>query len=138
MIREATVEDLPDLMVMGKRFHDASGLPGSFSALACGAFVAALIDSPAGAVFRSDKGVIMGALTPSYCAPDWKMAVEMAWWAEDGKGLALLKRFEEWARDTGANEIRMTSLANLAEDRVRKIFERAGYAPAEISFRKVI
>lgn len=138
MIREATKADLPDLMAMGARFHAASGLPGKYDEEACAAFVGALMDAPAGVVFRSDAGLIMGMISPGYCTPDWRMAVELAWWSEDGAGRALLSRFEEWARDNGANEMRLTSIAGLNDRRMARLFGMAGYSPAEISYRKVL
>lgn len=77
-----------------------------------------------------------GVIVPSAVDPDWKMAVELAWWSEDRKGMHLLRQFEKWAKESGASEVRMTTLASLP--RASKIMERVGYRSAEISWTKVI
>ena len=135
MIRQATHDDTPAIIAMGRKFHAQSGQPMAFDDAAAGALVSGLIDSDRGAIFISDGGMIGGALSPAYCDPAWIMAVELFWWAERD-GLALLKAFEEWAADMGAKEVRMTTLAALP--RAASIMKRRGYAASEISHSKVI
>lgn len=135
MIRAATMDDVPALVAFGRRFHEAAGQPFGFDPDAAAVFAQGVIASPAGCALVSDAGMIAGVLSPAYCAPDWRMAIEMAWWAEKD-GLALLRAFEAWARDAGAQEVRMTSLASLP--RADGLLKRLGYEPAEISYRKVI
>lgn len=132
-MRFATLDDMPRLLAWGEEFHKASGMPCRFDPDAVEAFLAGLIEN--GAVIVSDTGMIGGLLSPAYCDPEWIMAVELFWWAEKD-GLALLRAFEEWAAENGANEVRMTSLAALP--RADGILRRKGYAAAEISYRKVI
>lgn len=133
MIRSATVEDMPRLLAWGKAFHKASGQPFRFDPVAVEGFLTGLMGN--GAVIVSDTGMIGGVLSPAYCDPEWIMAVELFWWAERD-GLALLRAFEDWAAERGASEVRMTSLAALP--RADGILRRKGYAPAEISYQKVI
>lgn len=117
---------------MGRRFHSATGHPSEFSAQA---FEAALDQIEAqGGLFTSERGMIGGLIAPMWCAPDWTAAVELFWWAEDGQGLRLLRRFEQWARDMGAREIRMTTLAAMpAAERALR-----GYERTETSWTRVI
>lgn len=117
---------------MGRRFFTASGLPGDFDPAAFGAMLDR-IDADGG-LFTSPRGMIGGVISPAWCAPNWLAAVELFWWAEDGQGLRLLRRFEAWARERGANEIRMTTLASMpsAERALR------GYLRAETSWTRVI
>lgn len=131
----ATTADIPRLVEMGRKFHAKSGAAFGYDGDAISALLENLIASDAGVVICSDAGVIGGMLSPAYCDPNWKMAVELFWWAERD-GLALLRAFEAWAAWVGAQEVRMTSLAALP--RADGILKRKGYAPMEISYQKVI
>lgn len=135
MIRAARHEDTPAIIAMGAKFHAQSGAPMAFDQRAAAALISGLIESNGGAVFISDSGMIGGAISPAYCDPAWLMAVELFWWAERD-GLALLKAFEEWAAESGAKEVRMTTLAALP--RAASIMRRRGYVASEISHSKVI
>jgi GNAT superfamily N-acetyltransferase len=132
-MRRAVADDIPRLVEMGEAFHNAAQMPFEYDPAATAQFLAAVIDT--GVVFVSEYGMIGGTLLPAYTNPDWVLAVELFWWASGG-GLALLKEFENWAAEQGANEVRMTSLASL--ERADALLRRKGYAPAEISYRKVI
>ena len=134
MIREATKDDLPALLEMGRKFHAMSGHPMGFDEAAVSAFMISLIDNEAGCLLMTDKGVIGGVLAPAWCDPLWPMAIELFWWAEGG-GLKLMSEFEKWAESRGANEVRMTSLA--AHQRAADLLQLKGYSPSEISFSKV-
>ncbi len=135
MIRKATLDDIPKVVGFGAKFHAQAQQPFPFNREASEQFASALIANDNAEVFISDHGMIGGVLTPAYCAPNWIMAVELAWWAEKG-GIKLLKTFEDWARKKGANEVRMTSLAAL--ERADGLLKRLDYAPTEISYRKLV
>lgn len=135
MIRPAALSDIPQLLAWGARFH-AMAAPGpGFNSDAVAALLAQLIEADHGAVLMHDHGVIGGVLNPAYCDPAWLMAVEVFWWAERD-GLALLRAFEDWARDNGAQEVRTCSFAALP--RAGAVLQRKGYASIEISYQKVI
>lgn len=134
MIQEATHNDIPALVSMGRDFHAMSGVATPYIEADVSQFVAGLIANPQCAVFRSDNGVIGGVLVPAFCAHNWLSAVELFWWAKDGLGRGLLKAFEEWAAGRSA-EVRISTLA--ANPRVGNILERLGYAKAEQSYVKV-
>lgn len=135
MVRPATLDDIPALLAMGKAFHAAAILPCAFDLNAMGAVLQAMIEADSAAVLMTDSGVIGGAINPAYCDPTWLYAVELFWWAQ-GDGLKLLRAFERWAQNAGAKEIRMTSLATLP--RADRLLRCVGYAPAEVSYSKVI
>lgn len=132
MIRRAVAADIPQLLDWGARFH-AQGVAGPrYDREAVAAMLSHLIGG-AGAVLMHDDGMIGGVLAPAYCDPAWLMAVELFWWA-DRDGMALLRAFEDWARENGAAEVRMTSLATLP--RADVLLRRKGYAPIEISYTR--
>lgn len=136
MIREAIEADIPQLVDMARKFHDASNQFAPFSEAASTGLAQNLMASPDGVIFITDAGMIGGMLGPAYCAEGWNFAVELFWWAEDRNGLRLLKAFEDWAKSKNANEVRMTTLTNLGA--ADKILRKRGYQPLEISYGKVI
>lgn len=134
-MRLATTRDIPALLVMGRKFHEQAGLPFGFDDDAVSALLGRMIESEDATVIVTDRGLIGGMLNAAYCDPSWVMAIELFWWAE-GDGLSLLRAFEDWARQRGANEVRMTSIAELS--RADTILRRKGYQPTEISYMKVL
>lgn len=134
-MRAATEADIPAMLDMGADFHAASGARFGYDRDAMARVFAAMIEADTATVIVSDTGLIGGVLSPAYCDPAWIMAVEMFWWASGG-GMALLKAFEAWATEQGAQEVRMTSLAALPK--ADAILQHKGYAPVEISYQKVI
>ena len=134
-MRPATSADIPRLVDMGRKFHAASGVACPFDEGPVSAVLINLISSPTGCLIVSEGGAIGGMLAPAYCARSWSMAIEMFWWAERD-GLRLLRAFEDWAREQGADEVRMTTLSALP--RADALLRHKGYAPVEISYTKVI
>lgn len=132
----ATEADIPRIVEMGRKFHIVAGIKAPFCEEATENTVRGLIESATGTVLVSDAGMIGGALVPAYCAANWTMAVELFWWAEDRRGLHLLKAFEDWAKDMGADEVRMTTIHGL--DGAARILDRRGYSACEISHGKAI
>lgn len=135
LIRPGVEADIPRVLDMGAKFHAAGKIKAGYDREAVAALLADLIHSDKGCLLVSDFGMIGGALAPAYCDPAHIVAIELFWWAEKG-GLQLMQRFEDWARATGAREIRMTSLATLP--RADALLRRKGFEPAEISYQKVI
>jgi GNAT superfamily N-acetyltransferase len=80
-------------------------------------------------VFLSSGGMIGGMLCPYWAAPGDVQAIELFWFATDGQGRALLGAFEEWAREQGASEMRVTS-------RPTRALERMGYEPVDTIYRR--
>lgn len=136
MIREATKEDLADLVAMAERCR-RTGAMGSFEPSAAAVALENLLDG-GGVAFRSDKGVIAGFLIPSWDAPSHLMAVEFLWWSEDRQWLPLLERFGRWAKERGAGEIRIASEIQERTGGIVKALGRMGYEPREIWLRKVL
>ena len=136
MIREATTEDLPDIVAMLARLRVASGSLGNFDQQAAYETASRIIDD--GVIFRSDRGLFAGRTMAAPNAPSWLMAYEIWWWSEDGQWLPLLRKFEGWAKERGAGEVRMSSTIGPVSTRLVKVFRRAGYEPREICYRKVL
>ncbi len=138
MIRETTPDDMPEIMALLAHLQMASGALGKFDEDAVRAAAIKMMEGENTVLFRSERGLIAGFTMPAWDAPDWLMAVEMWWWAEDGKWMALLRRLEEWAGAQGADEIRMAQTIAPHASRWNKVFQRAGYEAREVCYRKVI
>ncbi len=124
MIRRADAADLPRIIELGRKNHEAVNA-SPYDPDAARAFVAHVIE--AGAVFLSDGGMIGGLVSPFWAAPLDLQAWEMFWFAEDGSGLALLAAFRDWAHAQGA-VVRFTT------KRESRAFERLGFTPREIIY----
>lgn len=133
-IRRSAPVDMPHLLGIARKFHDAAQLPFEIDLAAVEASLLGMMKS--GCVLVTDGGAIGGVLGPAWTQPQWIYAVELFWWSEDGQGLPLLRGFEDWARGAGAKEIRMTSLASLT--RAHKVLERSGYQHSENSYGRVL
>lgn len=135
-MREATRADLAKVTDLGARFHAMSGVKAPFHAPTFAAFASSLIDGDQGVILVTDGGMVGGMIAPPYTSPDWKMAVEVFWFADDGRGLALLRGFERWAEEKGADEVRMTTLSGLGA--ADMILRRKGYRRQETSYTRAV
>lgn len=133
MIYTATGADLPRLVGWMADFHAASGTPTPFDPDYTAGFLNGLMEQ--GVILTNGRGMIGGMIAPAFCSGEWLQAHELFWWAESG-GLGLLRAFEAWARGSGAQEVRMSSLASLP--RAGAILCRKGYAATELSYSKVL
>lgn len=134
MIRAATLEDVPRLVEMGRRFHEAKQHRYSFNPTDTAGFFVSLIESPAGVVLVADDGFLAGVLASAPSNNAWISAFEVFWWSEGRNGLRLMRAFEEWAASKGANEVKFSHPVN--EPVVAKILERAGHTAAETIYEK--
>lgn len=141
MIRLATVDDMPAIIEMGRRFHAAS--PWADMPIDEGHLVAHMtgfIEGDNSAVFVLDDltGGIGLFVSPVYFSPVL-VAQETFWYCEaPGRGGALLEVAEEWARNMGADHLSMICLEGKNRDIVGKIYERRGYRPTEHTYMKAL
>jgi hypothetical protein len=134
-VRPATEADLPRLMGYAEAFllyHPVTKrFPRDLGAVE--AMLRKLMTSDEGVLLTHDDGVIGGVLTPLWCAPSALIASELFWWAErDGR--SLMKAFEAWAQDKGADLVQMLMIMGRRD--VSAVYDRSGYAPVELSFMR--
>lgn len=104
-IREATFDDVPEIIEIGKRGHAASdNARFKFNEAKAKLLCAQLIVGKTTCLFVAvDNGKIVGILlgqTEEYVYCNMRYATDIALYAEaPGAGRALLKRFEKWAFD---------------------------------------
>lgn len=131
MIREATADDVLRIVGMVEALRLAVGGPVAVDRPWTARTVAGLLASPDGAVWVSDAGFIAGALTQTIISPA-PLAQELGWYATDGTGLRLLRRFETWAQERGAVLIQLSTGATGPD------LTRLGYRPAEMAWVRSI
>ena len=127
MVRYATIDDIPRLISLARKEHgisDMSSLPFSEASVADTA--SAFIRGHGRTVLMTDGGYLAGMVQPiGFCSR--RIAMEYAWFAEDGLGMALLRRFELWARNMGACHL---VVHNYTNDRrmTLPLVRRGGYS----------
>lgn len=136
MIRTATRQDIPALVGMAERFHNAS--PVSFLAfdqaaaafMAAGAigspsFLALVLDlsGPSGAIIAQAQPYPLGRQIITKEAVFWIEPEHRGHWARP-----MMAAYEQWARGLGAVACGMSCFS---DGRTIKLFERAGFTPFE-------
>ena len=91
--------------------------------------VSKLIGDPAGCVLVTEGGFIAGLIQPTIISPA-PVAKELGWWASDGSGLRLLRAFEAWAKEQGADLVQLSTAPSGPD------LERLGYQAAELAWVK--
>lgn len=131
MIRRATFEDIPDLVIFAAHFAHKIG--HEINAEHTAHYLAWAISE--GVVFRGEKGAIGGMMQNTPFDREIKIATELFWWSEGGEGLRLLRAYERWAKEMGSTYVCVSTLAELGEN-APKILKRYGYDLREAKYAK--
>jgi hypothetical protein len=138
LIRRATVDDVPALVEMGGRFIASSAYRGRIgdNADVRRGLMKRMIDGPEFALLVSVRSGtltgMIGMMTYEHPLSGDLVAGEVFWWAEDGRGLSLLRAAEAWARGKGVTAVQMIA----PNDRVGAIYEAKGYRPLERIYQR--
>jgi GNAT superfamily N-acetyltransferase len=139
LIRKATIEDLPGLIPLCLAFARES----ENIRLDPNAWLntwTQLISGEIGVIFILDDnhGFIGGLKYPDPNTGELT-ATEMFWYVDKprrGKGLTLLKKFEQWAQDQGCKNAIMVHLTDIMPSALKRIYQRKGYREIETHFFK--
>lgn len=122
MIRLATASDIPQLVEFAADEHARSLWSHvEFDRRCAGATIAGFISGFGRTAIRSDGGYLLGFVQPTGFSAK-TFALEYVLYATDGAGLALLEKFEEWARSMGA--IAVIAHDYIGDDRLANVLER--------------
>jgi len=147
MIRLATLEDMPEMIRIGRNFsgfvpHGNDIMPDDEQLERS---LTTLFDF-GGVVFLAEKGgVAIGALvailSPVWYNLDRFYATELGWWVEKEHrtgttALRLVKAFEKWAKDSGAGYATMCNMIHANEKQIGVVYEKKGYIMVEQTFTK--
>lgn len=140
MIREATLDDIPGLMVLGRSFHARSlwaQMPLDEGRVEQHIISIITGENTACYVLDDLTGAVGVYIAPLYFT-DAFVAQEAFWYCESRRGLSLMRKAEEWARERGAACMFMSRIEGLADERVDQIYRRDGYRPTEHTYMKVL
>jgi GNAT superfamily N-acetyltransferase len=141
IVRDATVADIPRLLVMGRRFRAetvyATRLPDNPDQMR--ALGERLITTPEGLLLVADQGWdlvgMIGVFLFVHHFSGLLTAGEVFFWVEPehrGYGVRLLRRAEQWAAAHGATTMQM--IAPTPE--VGQLYDRLGYHALEVAYEK--
>lgn len=101
-VRYATLADVPRIVELARLEHHLSQWGDTdFDAEAAAEVASHFINSMGHTLLVTEKGYLAGLLQP--VGFNRKLiALEYAWFAKDGQGLAMLHRFHDWAVQMGA------------------------------------
>lgn len=150
-IRLATVDDLPEIVRMARAFiaYGKRDMLRHVDDDVLHERARMLMESDTITVFVADAGerglvgMIVGTLIGVWFAPTQRIATELAWWVdEDARGtptaIRLVMRYEQWAREHGAQVATMSSLVLDSGSGVGTMLGRMGFAPSEVTHVKEI
>jgi len=141
-IRDATIDDFPELHRMGVDFAGAAGLP-DVDIDTLHQSVENLING--GILKVAENGAICGCagalVFPHYWNASELIAQELFWWVDktarhSTAAIRLLNAMENTAKEKGAKSMIMLTLEKLTPDVLEKIYLKRGYKPQERSFVK--
>lgn len=127
MSRDAVAGDIPRIVEMGRAYHARMG-EGRFVAEDFAAFIEGAIEAPHIKVLISDTGFFVGVVDSLPWDAGEKLAHELFWWGDS----ALLGVFEQWAE--GCSAVRASHPSH--KPGVGRLFQRRGYTPCEVIYRK--
>lgn len=142
MIREATLDDIPALLEMGRAFADRCDLHSiaPYDETSMAATFRLLIEQDNGILLITDGGAAGGMVHPAYWNHAHLTGQEFFWWVypeKRGQGVRLFKALEQAAKDRGAGSWAMITLDKVEPEKTGRFYERCGYRKSEHSFIKV-
>ena len=147
IIRDATEDDIPSIVVLGEYFYHEAGWHdvAEWDAQSITLTLHNLVKSDDGIlVVLSRKGVISGMagglVYPLYFNMHHRTGQELFWWVSPeeriGAGRMLLETLEERARDRGADSWAMVALDRVRPTAVAALYQRRGYRASEHTYIK--
>lgn len=144
-IREATEQDIPALIEIGRKFYKLTPVDGiSYCEQSIGNMIKTLIDGDNSVVFVDDNvtGTIGGMVYPFWINATHLAGNESFWWVDESArgnlGLQLWTTLEKWAKNKGVKSFQMMALESSEPKRIENIYKRRGYVPLERVFVKAL
>jgi len=144
-VRKATHEDIFDLLVLCRGFSQEAPEMHKWDKGKTEELLNSILETPTAVILLSEKdGVVVGflaGLIQPVLISHTKMASELAWYVDkQHRGAAgairLVKAFEEWAEDNGAEWITMADISDVAD--LSPLYSKLGYKLTEKAYSKRI
>ena len=137
-MRQATREDLLELLRMAREFAKAAGEDMERERVV--STMENLMDSEDGIVLY-DEGAMLAAMIFESPFSGKRVCQELFWWVDEdrrqsGVGAELLEGLESWAGFNGAERLIMVALQQLTPRKLGKIYRARGFKPLEHSYVK--
>jgi len=143
-VRLATEDDLFDVMVLAKEFCKEAPEAYVWDREKMETVIRQAIEEPNFVLLVSEpspgevSGVLLGVCSEMYMSRV-KVATELAWFvSKESRGartsLGLLKMFEEWASEVGADYVVMGDIKGVAD--LSSFYTKMGYSPSETTYIK--
>lgn len=127
MIRYAHLTDVPRIVALAREEHAMSSMRGiAFDATFTSEVAHGFVSLVGRTLLISDGGYLAGMVQPLGFT-ERKIALEFAWYANDGSGFELLRAFEVWAKRMGAVKVVAHDM-QMRESRLQRALVRKGYS----------
>ncbi len=138
-IREATAQDMPEIIRMGHDFANLVGVPLDEESMV--QTMMELISSDRGAVFVEHGAMSAAVAFPLFFNNNVTVVQELFWWVDpekrgNGVGSTIRDAIEEWAQSIGADRLILTSTVGVSPEFVNDVYLAHGYMPQERTFSK--
>jgi hypothetical protein len=119
-VRYAQPADIDRIVDLARREHAASVWANrvAFSPQHAKDTIESFLWTPMRTIVMTDGGYLLGLVQSVGFSPVLA-AMEYAWYAEDGSGLALLKEFDQWAKRMGAQTLIVHDYFTASEEQSR-------------------
>jgi len=144
-IRRCNTSDTEEVTRIARDFLDYSPFCG-LSEVSADAVQSLLAQQGAVVFWIAEEDAVTLGLCAAVVFPLWYadgalVTQELFWWVEPGArtskcGKRLLSAMEDWSKDLGAKGHFMACLENAQTDRIKALYNRAGYKPVERTFFK--
>jgi GNAT superfamily N-acetyltransferase len=142
VIREATSDDIPEIVEMGMAFANEGHYRGLFAASRerMQTIAQSMLDSDGMTIIVASDGHdligMVGIAVGDHAFSGEKIAGEQFWYVKPGSrngvGQRLMRAAEQWARRQNATRLQMVA----PDDRVGALYTRKGYARLEMTYQK--
>jgi GNAT superfamily N-acetyltransferase len=142
VIREATSDDIPEVVEMGMAFANEGHYRGMFVATPqrMQAIAQSMVTSDGMAILVASDGHhligMVGIAIGDHAFSGEKIAGEQFWYVKPGSrngvGQRLMRAAEQWARRQHATRLQMVA----PDDRVGALYARKGYSRLEMTYQK--
>lgn len=148
-IQNATLDDLDELVRLGRAMRDESTVPfPEIDPAAVAAHLRLAMDNPERlfvAIAHADRrpaGFVSGAIGPYAFSQRQHASSDLLFVLPEFRGryagVRLLRALSDWAKTHGAGEIELGLSTGIASDRTEELVERIGFVPLGRTFRKEI
>lgn len=135
MIRDAVLDDIPELVEMGRRFIEQAKLHVGFDRASCEILLQQLIEGEGGLLLRGENSMFGAVIYPHPFNNAHTIGQELFWYSEGREGFRLLREAEKAIKGK-CNSMVMVTMETVNPDRMASLYGKMGFVPMERGFVK--